>query len=254
MNKRSELHVLRKSAMGAAAIMLTTAAIFGTMVQTVKASELSNSETVKTEYAAKPTAAADDSFQIDYTVLTEAGSPQADANAVTAEEAAKTGVQDLKRLFGMDSKGRTINMYYCPIGETSVRAEWLGNVSGSGNIEYYFSVDAVTGNISSTCRNIKLNKEVKLGFDKSLLENPGEYRSLTIQAINDYKILPEEVVSVEYASQGYAIDNPDIQLRAVDAKGNEAQLSFSRYDQKLLQVCYDNWVKAVKLLEEKFDK
>lgn len=214
---------------------------------------------MKTEYASNQSAGSNgnvtspENFEVDYKVILEEGSPKADANAVSADEVAEAGVQDLKRQYGLDSKDKTISMYYCPIGDTSVRAEWLGNVLNSGDIEYYFSIDAVTGNISSSCRNIKLNKKVNVAFDKSLMEDFSEYEELTIKAIKDYNILPEEVVSVEYISQGYTLDNPDIQLTAVDANGNEAQLSFSRYNQELLQVCYDIWVKMAKLLTEKYD-
>lgn len=259
MKNHSELNILQKSALGAAAVIISATAVFGTVVHSVKASELSKKEVVKTEYASNQSAVSSENitspenFVVDYKVILEEGSPKADANAVSADEAAKAGVQDLKRLYGLDSKGKTISMYYCPIGDTSVRAEWLGNVLNSGDIEYYFSIDAVTGNIGSSCRNIKLNKKVNVAFDKSLMEDSSEYKELTIKAIEDYNILPEKVVSVEYISQGYTLDNPDIQMTAVDASGNEAQLSFSRYDQELLQVCYDNWVKMAKLLAEKYD-
>lgn len=259
MKNYSELHILKKSALGAIAVILSTTAVFATIVHSAEAAEMSKRETVETEYASAQSSVSTENvtsaenFEVDYKVILEEGSPKADANAVSADEAAKAGVQDLKRLYGFDSKGKTISMYYCPIGDTSVRAEWLGNVLDSGDIDYYFSIDAVTGSIGAACRNIKLDKEVSVAFDKSLFEDSSEYKELTIKAINDYHILPEEVVSVEYVSQGYSINNPDIQMAAVDARGNEAQLSFSRYNQELLQVCYDNWVKMTKLLTEKYN-
>lgn len=259
MKNHSKSHILQKSALGAIAVIISTTAAFGTMVHSVKASDMSKKEILKTEHTSTQSAVSSGNvtspgnFEVDYKVILEEDSPKADVNAVSADKAAKAGVQDLKKLYGLDSKGKTISLYYCPIGDTSVRAEWLGNVLNSGNIEYYFSIDAVTGNISATCRNIKLNKKVNVAFDKSLFDDPSEYKELTIKAIKDYNILPEEVVSVEYVSQGYTLDNPDIQLMAVDVNGNEAQLSFYRYNQELLQVCYDNWVKTEKLLVEKYN-
>lgn len=255
MKSHSELLILKKSTLSAIAMIFVTTTVFGVFIQSVKASELSKVEWIKTEYLAKGNqdTVSSDNFEIDCQVKLEEGSPEANGNAISAEEAAKVGIQDLKRIFDIDSKGKTINMYYSPIGETSVRAEWFGNVEGGGEISYYFSVDAVTGKISTTCRDIRLNKNVNLGFDKALLEDSSEYKERIKKVIEDYQILPEEIVSIEYVSQGYINDNPDIQFQAVDAKGNEAQFSFSRYDKKLLQVCYDDWVKMTRLLEEKLN-
>jgi len=73
-----------------------------------------------------------------------------------------------------------------------------------------------------------------------LLDDCDEYKEIAERTIKQYNILSNDIKSIEYEEQGYMNDNPDIQIKAVDVDGNEAQLSFSRYDKKLLQVCYDN--------------
>ncbi len=249
----------KKEVFGAATIIMSFLAVFGVAVSSVKAAELSKVEYVDTQYSfaqnAQYTANENfnDNFEVNYKIVMEEGSPLPDKNVISMEEAAKVGVKDLIRIFNFDAKDKTVNMWYCPVGETCVSSEWIGNIDFDNNVAYYFTVDAVTGKISATCRDILLNKNVNKGFDGSLPNNCEEYKELAEKVIKQYKILSSDIKSIEYEGQGYANDNPDIQIKAKDIDGNETQLSFSRYDKKLLQVCYDNWVKNVYLLEEKMN-
>lgn len=245
----------KKEVFGAAAIIMSFLAVFCVAVPSVKAAELSKVEYVDTQYSFTQNAqyTDNDNFEVNYKTVMEEGSPLPDENVISMDEAAKIGVKDLIRIFNCDVKGKTINMWYCPIGETCVNSEWMGNIDFDSNVIYYFTVDAVTGKISTTCRDIRLNKNVNKGFDESLPNNCEEYKELAEKVIKQYKILSNDIKSIEYQGQGYSNDNPDIQIKAMDIDGNETQLSFSRYDKRLLQVCYDNWVKNVYLLEEKMN-
>lgn len=249
----------KKEVFGAAAIIMSFLAVFCVAVPSVKAAELSKVEYVDTQYSFAQNAQYtdnenfNDNFEVNYKTVMEEGSPLPDENVISMDEAAKIGVKDLIRIFNCDVKGKTINMWYCPIGETCVNSEWMGNIDFDSNVIYYFTVDAVTGKISTTCRDIRLNKNVNKGFDESLPNNCEEYKELAEKVIKQYKILSNNIKSIEYQGQGYSNDNPDIQIKAMDIDGNETQLSFSRYDKRLLQVCYDNWVKNVYLLEEKMN-
>ena len=249
----------RKEVFGAAAIIMSFSAAFCVAVPSVKAAELSKVEYVDTQYSFAQNAVytanqnSNGNFEVTYKTVMEEGSPSPDKGVISMSEAARIGVQDLIRIFNFDAKDKTVNMWYCPIGETCISSEWMGNIDFDNNVTYYFTVDAVTGKISATCRDIKLNKNVNKGFDGSLPNNCEEYKELAEKVIKQYQILSNDIKSIEYEGQGYANDNPDIQIKAKDIDGNETQLSFSRYDKKLLQVCYDNWVKNVELLEEKYE-
>lgn len=237
---------------GAVAISITTMA-FGVMMHMVKASELSKTEYVNSEKVQNNAGVYNSNnadFKVDYKVIKDEASEKPDDKAVSMDAAAKTGIRDLKNIFGVDTKGKTVSMYYCPVGDANPRATWDGVIKYDTNTVYYFSVDAVSCEISATCRDLKLNKKADLGYDSSIERDSSEYKKLTEEVVSKYNLLSNKISSVNYLSQGYTNDNPDVQMMAVDEKGNKVQLSFSRYDKKLLQVCYSNWVKAAELFEE----
>ena len=247
----------KKEVFGAAAIIMSFSAALYAAVPAIEAAEFSKVEYVDTQHSFAQNTQyetnknSNDNFEVNYKAVMEEGSPLPDKGIISMEEAAKIGVKDLIRIFNFDAKGKTVNMWYCPVGETCVSAEWMGNIDIDKNITYYFTVDAVTGKISATCRDITLNKNVNKGFYESLPNNCEEYKELAKKTIKQYNILPNDIKSIEYEGQGYVNDNPDIQIKAMDIDGNETQLSFSRDDKRLLQVCYDNWVKDAYILEEK---
>ncbi len=249
----------KKEVFGAAAIIMSFSAVLCAAIPSIEAAEFSKVDYIDTQYPFvqnKQNSAnknINDNFEVNYKTVMEDGSPLPDKSAVSMDEAAKTGVKDLIRIFNFDAKDKTINMWYCPIGETCVSSEWMGHIDFDSNVTYYFTVDAITGKISATCRDIRLNKSVNKGFDESLPNNCEEYKELAEKTIKQYNILPNDIKLIEYEGQGYSNDNPDIQIKAMDIDGNETQLSFSRHDKRLLQVCYDNWVKDCYLLEEKIN-
>jgi len=195
----------------------------------------------------------------DYQMQLGQYSKPATAQDISKEEAAEIGAQSLWQVFGLDLSGKTIEMTYNAVTSTQPRADWSGIVTINENHAYFFSVDAITGELRVTSQDKYWDKGVDTGMDKSLLTNHAKLDSLAKEIAEKYQLVPGKVASVEYYGQGFTSNpsgakNADVAMRVKSANGQQAQLTFSRYNQEFLGVAYDCWIKEATLMEEQILK
>ncbi|HWQ73958.1 MAG TPA: hypothetical protein VN441_01470 [Syntrophomonas sp.] len=195
----------------------------------------------------------------DYQLQTGPYSSQPDAQAISPEEAAERGAQDLWKVFGLNLQGQTIEMTYNAVTSTQPRANWTGIITIDNNLSYWFSVDAITGEVRGTHMDKYWDKGVNTGMDVSLIENHATYDALARSITAKKQLLSDKIATVEYYGQGYSSSpsgalNADIQMRVTSANGQQAQLTFSRYNQEFLGVDYDCWIQEAALIEEQLEK
>lgn len=246
------------------AIGLCTLAFSG-LTNSVKAAVVNKSEVIPTTYSAtasdvKKSDVPKGYVKADYKVKLTESANKSTTKDISAEAAAELGVQDLWRLFGVDISGKTIEMTYHAVSSTQLRAQWLGMITVDKNLSYWFLVDAITGEHQTTGQNKYWSGDINVGFDSSLEKNPEKYTSLAKEVAEKYQLVPGKVLSAEYDGQGYignndgSAKNPQIDLMVTSDKGQQAQLTFSRYNQEFLQVSYDRCVKDMKVFEEQCRK
>ncbi len=163
---------------------------------------------------------------------------------LTMEEAAKKGTDYLKNIYGLDLKGAYVYMMYNPGTITFPRAFWSGDVLFEKNqtpesTRWTFMVDAVTGELFDICHSRHLNANPSLDYDASLEKNYGVYAELAKKKAEECKLLDSPVDRVEYGSQGYGGNDPDITMEVIDEKGKILTMTFSRYDQTFLGLFTD---------------
>jgi hypothetical protein len=125
----------------------------------------------------------------------------------------------------------------------------------NGERSYYFSVDSVTGelfNIGHADRTLEAN--VSVAFDAALDKNPQEFVTLARELAEKFNVVHGEVKSVEYNGQGYSVNDPTISVDITGRNGENALMSFSRYDKELLGIVYSPSYKPVQEYSEKLQK
>ena len=191
----------------------------------------------------------------DYKLQVGQYSTQPAVESISKEEAAECGAQDLWKVFGLDLSGKTIEMTYNRVTSTQPRADWTGIITIDKNLSYWFSIDAVTGEVRGTHMDKYWDENVDTGMDTSLMKNHNEYDSLAQAIAEKLQLVAGKIASVEYYGQGFTTNpagaqNSDVSIRVTSANGQQAQLDFSRYNQEFLGVDYDCWVKEVTLMEK----
>jgi len=275
--KMKTLNTKRKSfakTVIAAAVMIgSTTALFQGLTQVAAANEIGKKDIIPTSYAAVsyPAAGSLQSAQESapkgyvkptYTVVDNSLEAYRDrkptANDISREEAAEVGVQALWSVFGLDLNGKTIEMGYNP-AEDMVRAKWTGEYwidgqSGPDHPVYGFTIDAVTGELHGIRDSRTLKENVSVGFDGALAQNPQEYEALAKRVAEQYNAVHGAVKSAEYASQGVTGNDPTISIRVSGENGEQAQISFSRYDKALLSIAFDSWCKEADAIAQKIEE
>lgn len=171
------------------------------------------------------------------------------AQELSREEAAEIGVQGLYRVFGLEMGGKTIEMAYNP-AQDGCRANWTGSwwVDGPKSSpeayvqSYFFSVDALSGELNLVQHNRVLGQTVSAGFDGALAQDAGEYEALAKDLAGKLGAVQSGVKAVEYAGQGITNNDPDIFFQVTGEGGERARLQFSRYDKALLCVVFERGV------------
>ncbi|WP_310602309.1 hypothetical protein [Anaerosporobacter sp.] len=166
------------------------------------------------------------------------------AKDITRDTAAEIGAQAFWEVYNLDLEGKTLEMAYNPATEDN-RATWVGTwwIDGKGKStqNYFFSIDAETGELHSVQYSRTLKKKVSTGFDAKLAKNPEAYEALAKSMAEKYNAVHGSVKSAEYANQGVSSNDPTIDIRVTGENGEQAQISFSRYDKTLLSISYDSW-------------
>ena len=158
---------------------------------------------------------------------------------LTMEEAAESGAQYLRNIFGLDLEGAYVYMSYCPGTETFPRAFWAGDVlfqkeQTPESTRWTYMVDAVTGELFNICYGRQLDVSVPIGLDAALEKDYGIYAELAKKKTEEYKLINSPVERVEYNCQGYSGNDPTIAVDVIGKGGEIVNMSFSRYDQKFL--------------------
>lgn len=163
---------------------------------------------------------------------------------LTMEEAAKKGTDYLKNIFGLDLKGAYVYMMYDPGTITFPRAFWMGDVlfekeQTPGSTRWSFMIDAVTGELFNIGHGRTLNANPSLDYDASLEKNYGVYAELAKKKVEDCGLMNSAVDRVEYGSQGYGGNDPDITMHVIGKNRETVNVTFSRYDQTFLGLITD---------------
>lgn len=157
---------------------------------------------------------------------------------MSKEEAAEIGAQALWSIFGVNLEGQVVEVGYDKGNENIPRSSWYADVLIDGKRSYYFWVDAVTGDLFSIGRSRTLNENVSVVYDEALSKNYSEYADLAMNMAVKCDVVHGEVASVEYNSQGYSSNDPDITFDIKGVNGEVAIMTFSRYDKELIGIGY----------------
>ncbi|KNF09082.1 hypothetical protein CLPU_4c01280 [Gottschalkia purinilytica] len=254
---------LKKVVIGTVAAIGTCTLSFSGLTQSVKAEVVNKTKIIPTAYSSSVSKVKKSVVPLGYVKATynvEIGeySEKPTAKDMSAEEAAELGAQNLWKIFGVDLSGKTIEMTYSAATSDQPRAQWEGIITIDENLLYSFTVDSVTGEHRSTSQSRYWTGNINVGMDMDLVKDSSKYIALAKEAAKKYQLVSGQVVSAEYSSQSYISNdigkNPGISIIVKSDNGQEAQLTFSRYNQELLSVEFDSWVKEAKILEEKIEK
>lgn len=262
-SKRTNLSQLKKAAFGTIAVIAVCTLVFSGITQAAKAALVNQTKTIPTTYLEKTSPAQPQEIppgyvKAAYQVKLSAYSEKPVAKDMSMQEAAELGAQNLWRFFQVNLNGKTIEMSYIPNSSFNPRAEWQGIIFEGEIPAYSFLVDAVTGEHRSIVQSKYFSGKISTGMDKSLLKNHEQYAALARAAAEKFQLVSGKIVTAEYSSQGYTSYksgvNPDITMRVKSDTGQEAQITFSRYNQELLSVEYDPWLKDARVYEEQMQK
>ena len=100
-------------------------------------------------------------------------------------------------------------------------------------------IDAVTGELFTTCHDRRLDANVSLDYDAALERDYHLYEELAQTKIEECKLMDCPVDRVEYNCQGYSGNDPTIAVDVIGENGESVNMSFSRYDQMFLGLITD---------------
>lgn len=238
----------KKTILAAALIIGGGTVLFQGLTQATVQAQINKTNTVPTSYSkvityssqAKQKSLPEGYKKANYTVVVDKDYPVDQvptSKDMTKEAAAEFGAQALWEVFGQGLEGQVINMGYSPAIEALPRSTWTGYVKIKDST-FGFTVDSVTGELYSIAHTRKLDKKVSLDFDSALNKNPKEYVDLAKKVAEKHDVVHGPIKSVEYSSQGYSNNDPDITMYVHGENGEIASITFSRYDKELLGIGY----------------
>lgn len=257
-NNRQENRKNRRFAVIAAGVLAVSgigAGIFSIMAESTVQAAVTEAEAIPTSYHVPAEDSGPDVPTVSESKETEAalqyhvleselntGTPT--ATDLTMEEAAAFGMKYLQDIMGFDKEGANVYMSYDSGTETFPRASWYGDVR-FGELEltdddiWYFSIDAVTGELFVIGFGQTLDVDVPLGYDESLESNYGVYAEAAKEIAERCNLVGSSVREVKYGTQGYGGNDPEITMEVYGENGQMAILSFSRYNQRFLGLITD---------------
>lgn len=173
--------------------------------------------------------------------MSELNTGEPTAIDLTMEEAAALGVNYLEEIMEFDAEGADVYMMYNSGTITFPRAFWSGDVRFGEEIKtdedtWNFFIDAVTGELFMLGCTETLDVDVPLGYDASLEKDHAVYAEASRKLAERCNLVGGPVKSVEYGCQGYGSNNPDITMEVYGENGQQANITFSRYNQRLLGI------------------
>lgn len=177
-------------------------------------------------------------------VMASWGKETPDAKDLSMEAAAQLGAQLLEEAYDLNLEGATIYMLYSSGTVTFPRATWSGTVTYEGEPvpdmeKYSFTLDSVTGERFGFGYERKLETDVSLGAEKGLKDDCEDYKALARQLAEELHLIKGEISRIEYNCQGYSSNDPTVSFDVYGVNGEQAGMTFSRYDKTLLGVGYD---------------
>ncbi len=248
---RSGRKSLKKTILTATMIIGASTLMFQGLIQIVAAEELNKTKTIPTSYVnyekGLSQAAQKDlregynkaNYKVETIDLDSYRNQKLTINDIVREDAAEIGAQALWNIYKVSLDGQVIEMGYNEAVESLPRSNWFGYIQVNDKLSYSFYIDSVTGELFDIGCTRTLDKKVPLGFDSALAKNPQEYIDLVKGFAEDYNVVHSSVKSVEYSSQGYQSNDPDIQFEITGENGEHAQINVSRYDKALLGISYN---------------
>jgi hypothetical protein len=253
--KTSNGHILKKISLGAVASISICAMLSSGMSQIVKASAINLLTTYSptTNTVKQSTILPPGYVKAAYNIKLTESSVKPNVTDISSEQAAELGAQNLWRIFRANLSNKTLEVSYKSSTPVQPHGEWTGRVTMDSMLSYSFIVDATTGEYYATAQTKYWNENINTAMDKALLKNPEKYTALAKDVAQKFRFISGKVISSEYVSQGSISNasgkNSDITLILTSDNGHQAQLTFSRYNQELLSVEFDGWLKDSKLLE-----
>lgn len=259
-SSKSERKSLKKTVLAAVLIIGASTMAFQGITQVIAEAEYNEKNLIPTSYAndadqysetvqnSLPEGYKKANYTIETIDLEYYKSQKPTSKDIAKEDAAEIGAQALWNTFGINLDGQVIEMGYHEANEGLPRSSWDAAVIINGERSYYFSVDSVTGELFSIGRSRTLNENVSVAFDASLEKNPQEYIDLAKKTAETLNIVHGPVASVEYNSQGYGNNDPEISLDVKGENGEIALVTFSRYDKALKGIDYYASYKYTRLL------
>lgn len=222
------------------------AGVFSMIAEASVQGGLSKVEEIPTSYhvpaAASVPEIPEEVTEVNYHVsMSEMNKEEPTAIDLSMEEAAALGVKYLEEIMDFDAEGADVYMIYNSGTITFPRAFWSGDVRFGEQVltdddTWSFFIDAVTGELFNIGCTETLDVDVPLGYDTSLETNYGIYAEAAKELAERCNLMNGPVVSVEYGSQGYGSNNPDISVEVNGENGKKAIVTFSRYNQRLLGI------------------
>lgn len=179
---------------------------------------------------------------------------------ISKETAAEIVARELYKLFGANLEGKEIKMGYVPAQESFPRAKWQGEIDMSDDLEYWFTIDSMTGEIFHIGTLRVPDEQLPFEYDPELPEKCQEYYDLVENTAEKYDIVHGEVESVEYYGQSGtglrdgANSEVTVTFDVTGTNGEIAQMTFSRYDKALLDVSYNTQCILTNEWLDKFSK
>lgn len=228
--------------------------LFNTAAETVMAAKAGQVERVSTSYqisgyqaSGSPAASLSEtetkeegSERVNYHVSMDSQNTGTPAETdLTMEEAAETGAQYLRDIFGLDLEGAYVCMRYNPGTGTFPRAFWAGSVlfeeeQTPESTKWTYMIDAVTGELFNMGHDRYLDVNPSLNPDAALAKDYSVYAELARTRIEECRLMDSLIDRVEYNCQGYSGNDPTITVDVIGEKGEIVTMSFSRYDQAFL--------------------
>lgn len=249
-NNKQQRNSKKRNFLAVAAAVLTVsgigAGVFSMMAEAAVQGGLSKVEEIPTSYhvpaAASVPEIPEEVTEVNYHVsMSEMNTEEPTAIDLSMEEAAALGVKYLKEIMDFDAEGADVYMIYNSGTITFPRAFWSGDVRFGEQVltdddTWSFFIDAVTGELFNIGCTETLDVDVPLEYDSSLETNYGIYAEAAREIAERCNLMDGPVVSVEYGSQGYGSNNPDISVEVNGENGKKAIVTFSRYNQRLLGI------------------
>lgn len=228
--------------------------LFNVAAEAAMAAKAGQVETVPTSYQVSDSPAAalpepetkeKGNTEINYRVSMDSLNTETPTDmTLTMEEAAQTGAQYLRNIFGLDLEGAYVYMMYYSGTSTFPRAFWAGDVlfekeQTPESTRWTYMIDAVTGELFNISYGRQLDANPSLAYDAGLEQDYGIYAELAKKKVEECNLIEGTIARVEYNCQGYSLNDPTIAINVIGENGEIINMDFSRYDQTFLGLITD---------------